>query len=788
MKLAMLVLVSAASMTSVAAAVPTPQNAPDWQPAFGGIPGTDVQIHALEVFDDGSGPALFAVGKFFIAGGVRARHVAKWNGTRWSPLGEYGSGYNTAVNCLEVFDDGSGPALYAGGDFSEIGGVTAFGIARWDGIRWSPVGSGVGGDVDSLLVFDDGGGPALYVGGDFTQAGGQPANHIAKWDGSSWSPLGSGVSGVGGVGVASVLDMAVFDDGSGPGLFAGGGFVSAGGLPARFIAKWNGTEWSELGSGMKGPAGGTVLALQVYDEGNGPALFAGGVFSTAGGVSANFVARWDGVEWSALGAPGGGTNGVVRELGIVDRGAGPELVVAGTFDVSGARLTNQISTWNGTSWSRFEDGIALGSTTFVGAVTVYDDGGGPDLYAAGNFQIAGTVRATNIARWEGSDWAPLGEGPDGAVHALATFDDGRGTALYAGGDFERIGGARAARVARWNGSSWSPLAGGVNGSVRALAEFDGGSGPALVAGGEFVIAGGVAASSIAAWNGSSWSPLGSGEELNGGVRALAVFDDGSGPALFAGGNFTAQGPIASDSIARWNGSSWSGVGGGLSGGPTYFDQVSVLGVFDDGGGPALYAGGSFLMAGGQPVNRIARWDGVGWTSVGGGMDHNVLALAVFDDGAGPALYAGGYFSTAGGVAAARIARWDGTGWSPLGAGLSSAGGVLALAVFDDGSGAWPALHAAGTFDGLPLVPNRVARWDGSAWTQLGSQGSLMNSSVYALAVFDGRRGPALYAGGFFTTSAAGDSYLAKWGWPDHPDVSITSVTRLPQPGAGGIRK
>jgi len=46
--------------------------------------------------------------------------------------------------------------------------------------------------VRALAVFDDGSGPALYAGGDFTTAGGVAANRIAKWNGSSWSQLGSG--------------------------------------------------------------------------------------------------------------------------------------------------------------------------------------------------------------------------------------------------------------------------------------------------------------------------------------------------------------------------------------------------------------------------------------------------------------------------------------------------------------------------------------------------------------------------------------------------------------------
>src|SRR5437870_1470682 len=90
-------------------------------------------------------------------------------------------------------------------------------------------------------------------------------------------------------------------------------------------------------------------------------------------------------------------------------------------------------------------------------------------------------------------------------------------------------------------------------------------------------------------------------------------------------------------------------------------NVRVLVPFTDTSGPALYAGGPFTAAGGAPASRIARWGGpaVGWSTLGSGTNSSVNALAVFDDGSGPALYAGGTFDTAGGVPASSIARWNG---------------------------------------------------------------------------------------------------------------------------------
>jgi hypothetical protein len=125
-------------------------------------------------------------------------------------------------------------------------GLAAGGTTQVDGLPSQPSGGclpawiptfgseqTLDGDVGAMTVFDDqsGGGPALYVGGEFTSAGG-PAAGVAKWDGVGFTPLGSGMNG-------SVSDLIVFDDGSGggPALYAAGSFTTAGGVPAERVAK-----------------------------------------------------------------------------------------------------------------------------------------------------------------------------------------------------------------------------------------------------------------------------------------------------------------------------------------------------------------------------------------------------------------------------------------------------------------------------------------------------------------------------------------------------------------------
>ena len=102
--------------------------------------------------------------------------------------------------------DSSGK-LYAGGNFTIAGGVSAPRIAAWNGFSWSNLSSGLTGTVEAILVD----GSDLYVGGWFGTAGGAPAKRIAKWDGSQWSALGDGV-GLGPSDLAGIKALAMDAD------------------------------------------------------------------------------------------------------------------------------------------------------------------------------------------------------------------------------------------------------------------------------------------------------------------------------------------------------------------------------------------------------------------------------------------------------------------------------------------------------------------------------------------------------------------------------------------------
>jgi hypothetical protein len=172
------------------------------------------------------------------------------------------------------------------------------------------------------------------------------------------------------------------------------------------------------------------------------------------------------------------------------------------------------------------------------------------------------------------------------------------------------------------------------------------------------------------------------------VLAFAVFDDGTGPALYAGGAFHERQQRDVEPRRALDGSGWAALGSGTPG----YDSTRRT-VFDDGDGPALYAAGARTGLDAP----VLRWDGTSWSSVGGGFSSDVYALATIDDGSGAGALRGRLVPTADGVAARSIARWDGASWSPLGAGLGSS--CHALAQFHDDGGR--ALLAGGTSTRAP---------------------------------------------------------------------------------------
>jgi hypothetical protein len=414
------------------------------------------------------------------------------------------------------------------------------------------------------------------------------------------------------------------------------------------------------------------------------------------------------------------------------------------------------------------------------------------LFAGGDFVNSSGTMVNHVAKLSGGSWTPLDTGLDGPVFALQSCTVGLGTTLYAGG---RVWGATdwEATVNRLEAGWWTEIGRGSSGRTLSFLFLNDASGDWLNAGGYLWDFAGVGAYGIARWNGNEWSAV---EGLNGSVRDMVIFDDGTGPSLHVAGNFPNPIPpnsnVALRGVAKWTGAAWAPLGGGMM---TGYEEwaINALAVFDDGSGPALYAAGDFrdvylpetdeLMQ----VNNIAKWEGLSWTPVGGGTTPGspapIFDMVVHDDGVGPALYVGGRFTNAGGVEVNNIARWDGGAWSDVAGGVTGGGNaeVRTLAVLDGGFG--PVLFAGGRFTNAGGVPvANVATWNGTNWSPVGAG---FDDTVRALAVHETHGDPNLIIEGFFQFdfSTLSDGGAMNAVFPELPGPLLIYTGQDPIPGS-----
>ncbi|HEX5001676.1 MAG TPA: T9SS type A sorting domain-containing protein [Bacteroidia bacterium] len=218
------------------------------------------------------------------------------------------------------------------------------------------------------------------------------------------------------------------------------------------------------------------------------------------------------------------------------------------------------------------------------------------------------------------------------------------------------------KIYRLSSGGWSEIAYTLGGIVDVLGVYNN----ELYAGGFFLDLNGTSYNNLAKWNGNSWSDVGGGIWPSSGpggafVRSMTIYNG----ALIVGGDSFA--PFA-NSIAKWDGNTWSSLGTGISSSTV----ASVFSLTEYNGN--LYAAGHFNLAGSTVVANVAKWNGTAWSDPGGGLDGGdsiVKVLTVYHT----ELYAGGSFATAGGVTPVNnIAKYNGSSWSDVNGGVT--GGLV----------------------------------------------------------------------------------------------------------------
>lgn len=282
--------------------------------ALGGFASTSFVFTDSVLYDpDGTGPqaprlVCTAVNTNSPTGNPLALGVAAFDEATatWSPLGT-GVVQGQALH-LAVLPNGE---LIVGGQLSSIDGVAVNHIARWNGSTWSPLGNGVPGYVRSMKVAPNGdlvvhaGTVERWNGSTWTSLGAVALGKLAfaangdilvgtgagivRWDGSAWVAHAPGMD--------AVHNLATMPNGN---LFGAGHLV---GQPFDNLhfAEWNGSSWTPLGPAWGFPFGMTAISDILFLPNGDPVACGQYMFLPISPLTANVgLYRWNGATWSAF--------------------------------------------------------------------------------------------------------------------------------------------------------------------------------------------------------------------------------------------------------------------------------------------------------------------------------------------------------------------------------------------------------------------------------------------------------------------------------------------------------
>jgi len=319
-----------------------------------------------------SGSDLYIGGAFYDTMMIvnMPNNIGKWNGTRFVNVGDSSSfGAQFGIVYSIAF---SGTDVYA----AVSDASSNYYVSKYDGASWTKLGGNFNNPVRAITFS----GTALYAGGGFTANDATAMTGLSRWDGASWSEVGGGLLNIS-EGAQTVYCLAV----SGTNLYVGGDFTTANGTTtsARGLVKWDGENWSEIGSGVTVGYTPKVICMELANDN----IYVGGTFiSVSGGtIGISGITKWDGVKWNAIG------EGIAAEAQVSSiRVKGTDVYAGGYFTrVSGTTIpVNYLAKFDGSNWS----GVGDGTGGFIenGAMAIYSN----SLYVGGEFT---TVSATTIA-------------------------------------------------------------------------------------------------------------------------------------------------------------------------------------------------------------------------------------------------------------------------------------------------------------------------------------------------------------------------------------------------------
>ncbi len=269
-------------------------------------------IQGLAASPSGSDVVVYGLAAFPVAGGS-CNAIARFDGSQFQTMA---GGISTlanysGINCASYSHDGT---LYVGGDFSQVGSVSANGIAAWSGGAWSTVGGSNLGAVLLVASNKDGWIDAYGAAG------------YQQWNGTAWSNMQNNQD--------NLVDAMAMDS-------SGDLFIAhSTGTPSPDLYEWNTSGYAYLGQGITqaGVNGFGILGAAVAPD---DTLYVTGDFAgtsqNGSAVTLTNLARWNGSSWEEVG--NGLSGGIGYDISFVANASsstGYDVVVAGTFTKVGS--------------------------------------------------------------------------------------------------------------------------------------------------------------------------------------------------------------------------------------------------------------------------------------------------------------------------------------------------------------------------------------------------------------------------------------------------------------------
>ena len=338
----------------------------------------------LKTFDDFA-TEIAMLGSDVYIGGQFTNYLERWDGSAWHTVGSSGvTQYLTMVAQV-------GGSVFVSGDFTVTDGVKTPGIARWNGSAWSSIFEGLDGGLNgegySIVELNG----KIYVSGGFTTAGKIAANGVACYDKATntWTTL-----------PGSHPSTLVVHQGE---LYSSWWTDTPTPPYPLTVDRWTGSAWVTVGN-LEGASNGSPVSI-------GGMLYVWGDISVANGTPINYIAKWNGTTWSDAGA--GIPLNANSSVWAMCQVSGTLYATTNTSEIiSGNQVQHSdILQWNGSAWATHSSHISPGVTCMIAM--------GDDLVIGGSINsVNGVPTSNNVLRWSGSAWTALGTGVTGGVNVL----------------------------------------------------------------------------------------------------------------------------------------------------------------------------------------------------------------------------------------------------------------------------------------------------------------------------------------------------------------------------------